>query len=138
MNPTATPSVTITMSFNATLSSQMAQQTQYCWLNDDDWSNGIDVEDFPAGCQSLFDVYCFPTPGAAVPTSPSHIQTVCTPNRATYTTDVPSATNTPQATPVPYQPNMVRGCRTFYNVVSGDNCQVVVDKFGISLEQVST
>ncbi|KAL1835395.1 hypothetical protein VTJ49DRAFT_6815 [Mycothermus thermophilus] len=117
LNRSATPSVIITMTFNETRASELAQQTQYCWLSDDDFANGFMEEDFPAGCQSLFDVYCFPTAGAPVPTEPARIPAVCTPDRATYTTDEPpSTTDVPQTTPVPYQPNMVEGCREFYKV----------------------
>ncbi|KAI3339953.1 hypothetical protein F4824DRAFT_498074 [Ustulina deusta] len=136
-NSTGTASITSTASWNETLASELVQQTQYCWLTDDDVDNP-DEEDYSEGCQNLMDEYCFPTPGAAVPPSPSRIPAICSPNTSTYITGtLPSTTNPPGATPTPYQPNMIVGCQQFYQVVGGDTCQQVADKFSIDLSLVS-
>ncbi|KAH8802952.1 hypothetical protein F5884DRAFT_903558 [Xylogone sp. PMI_703] len=41
-------------------------------------------------------------------------------------------------TPSPIQTGMVSGCTQFYQVVSGDTCTGVVEKFGISISQFET
>jgi hypothetical protein len=142
LNLSATPTPWLTITYNETLASELAQQTQYCWLNDDDFANGFNEEDYPEGCQSLLSVYCFPTPGAPVPTSPARIPAMCTPDRSEYIIiddDEPpaSTTSAPATTPTPYQPNMIHGCKRFYKVLSGDTCQKILDTFGLSLQQVS-
>ncbi|ETS88167.1 hypothetical protein PFICI_01995 [Pestalotiopsis fici W106-1] len=131
---TATATITATMDFNETLASELAQQTQYCWLTDEDMDY-LDEEDYAAGCQSLMDEYCFPTAGAPVPPSPTRIPAVCTPDRSTY---IPSTTTTTAAaaTPTPYQPNMIANCQQFWKVISGDTCQGIADEFSITLTQV--
>ncbi|KAK4118091.1 carbohydrate-binding module family 50 protein [Parathielavia appendiculata] len=53
----------------------------------------------------------------------------------TTTTMTTSTTRTGNgiATPTPTQPGMVNNCDTFYKVVSGDGCQSIATRFGISL-----
>ncbi|KAK8050310.1 hypothetical protein PG994_012040 [Apiospora phragmitis] len=134
---TATASITATAVYNSTLASDLVQQTQYCWLTDDDLDY-LDEEDYSGGCQSLMDEYCFPTAGAPVPPSPSRIPAQCTPDRATYITGTPTSSGSGAgATPSPVQPGIITGCQQFYKVVSGDTCQKVSDAFSISLSQVN-
>ncbi|GAW27292.1 hypothetical protein SAMD00023353_10200180 [Rosellinia necatrix] len=132
---TATASITSTAIFNETLASELVQQTQYCWLSDEDF-NYLNEEEYSQGCQNLMDQYCFPLPGAAVPPSPSRIPALCTPNRSTYITATPTSTTTtaPNATPTPHQPDMINNCKKFYKVLSGDTCQKVADAFFITLD----
>lgn len=125
----ATASITATAAYNTTLASELAQQTQYCWLTDQDFESGFDEDDYAAGCQALFTQYCFPTPGQPAPTSPSRIPAVCTPARTTPASTTASA----GPTPTPYQDGMVKGCRKFYKVISGDTCQKVADSFSIDV-----
>lgn len=135
LHPTAT--VTSTATWNETLSSVVAELTQFCWLTDEDWAQGVNEEDYAEGCQTLLDTYCFPTADAPVPTSPARIPAVCTPDRATYVTPAdPTTTNPAGATPTPYQPGMIAGCQRFYKVISGDTCQKIADELDITLEQV--
>ncbi|KAI1658124.1 hypothetical protein F4813DRAFT_388904 [Daldinia decipiens] len=133
-NSTAKASITSTASNNETLASELAQQTKYCWLTDDDLES-LDEEEYTEGCQSLMDEYCFPTPGAPVPPSPSRIPSQCTPNRSTYMTGTPTSSSAPSATPTPYQAGMIAGCKQFYKVLSGDTCQKIADTFSITLTQ---
>ncbi|KAI1104573.1 hypothetical protein F4804DRAFT_332111 [Jackrogersella minutella] len=130
---TVAASVTSTASYNETLASELAQQTQHCWLDEDE-RDGLDEEEFPAGCQSLMDEYCFPTPGAPVPPSPSRVPAQCTPGRSTGVAETPTSSRSAAgATPTPCQAGMVAGCRQFYSVVSGDYCQKIADAFSIAL-----
>ncbi|KAJ5505939.1 hypothetical protein N7453_004896 [Penicillium expansum] len=67
---------------NATWSSLMAEQTQYCWLTDDQANeNGFDPdEDLSSDCLSLYETYCDISPTDPVPKSPvPSIPTSCTP-----------------------------------------------------------
>jgi len=135
LNPT--PTVTRNATWNETLSSLIAERTQYCWFTDEDWAQGINEDEYAAGCQRLMDTYCFPTADAPVPTSPSRIPAVCTPDRATYITPAdPTMTDPASATPTPYQPGMVSGCQKFHKVASGDTCQKIADALSITMEQV--
>lgn len=140
LNVSATGTPTTTASYNATLASLLVAATQYCWFTDADWTNGVDEDDYPAGCTSLIETYCYVDPDAPVPTSPVRIPAVCTPDDSTYVTAATSATTTTSpagATPTPVQPGMIAGCQKFYKVISGDTCQGIADALLITLEEVS-
>ncbi|ROW07592.1 hypothetical protein VPNG_06807 [Cytospora leucostoma] len=125
-------SITRTAVNNEILASELAQQTQYCRLTDDDFDY-LDEEEYAEGCQSLMDEYCFATAGAPVSPSPSRIPAVCSPDRSTYITGTPTIISAAGTTPAPYQPNIIAGCQHFYKVASGDTCQNVADAFSITL-----
>ncbi|KAI1151806.1 hypothetical protein F4825DRAFT_451089 [Nemania diffusa] len=67
-----------------------------------------------------------------------------TPTTTTTTTKPPTTTTTTTsagngiATPTPTQPGMVPNCDAFYFVQSGDGCQAIADKNGITLTQFTT
>lgn len=92
VNVEAVP-VTLTNSYDAMRESLIAQHTKHCWISDEMWDHGLIVEDFPEACRSLINVYCFPTPGAPIPTSPGHIPAMCTPS--TTQVGLPYSTPTP-------------------------------------------
>ncbi|KAE9375150.1 carbohydrate-binding module family 50 protein [Stipitochalara longipes BDJ] len=56
----------------------------------------------------------------------------------TTTSSSTKTTSTGVATPTPHQPNMVSGCKTFYEAVSGDTCSGIATKYSITLSNFYT
>jgi LysM repeat protein len=57
----------------------------------------------------------------------------------TTTSTIPTTTtSTAIVTPTPHQPNMVSGCQTFYEAMSGDSCSGIATEYDITLTQFYT
>ncbi|KAG8163113.1 hypothetical protein KVR01_007591 [Diaporthe batatas] len=130
MNPT--PTITSNATWNESLSCLKAERTQYFWFTDEDWQQSIGEDGCPDGCLKLMETYCFPTPDAPVPTSPSRIPAV----RTLYHPADPTTINPAGAKPTPYQSGMVTGCQRFYKVSTGDTCQKIANTASTTLEQL--
>lgn len=138
--PTVDPSYNqsvVTYTANSTLSSLLAERTQYCWITDDDWDNLFNPDDLTQDCQSLYSAYCDPAPTDPISTSAPAVPASCTP---VYSTSVPSSTplspsptSTSVATPSPIQTGMTDGCTKFHFVAVDEGCQQIADDFAISL-----
>jgi hypothetical protein len=80
-----------------------------------------------SGCTNLFldYYYCVSVPGAT--TTPP-------PTKTTATTTITSAGNG-VSTPTPHQTGMTTNCNRFAKVMSGDTCDSLTSKAGISFNQ---
>jgi hypothetical protein len=139
-SPTIDPSYNqsiITYTGNSTLSSLLAERTQYCWITDDDWDNLFNPDDLAQNCQSLYSAYCDPAPTAPVPGSSPAVPGSCTPVYSTAvpssTPQRPSATSSGVPTPTPTQSGMADGCTKFHKVEKDEGCQQIADDYGIAL-----
>lgn len=92
LNASAVP--TSSLAPNGTYISLVSERQKYCWLTDSQWD--VPEDEFPEGCQTLLDEYCFVNIDDPVPSSPMHIPAVCTP-----TTDYTPTSWTPTATATP-------------------------------------
>ncbi|KAH7159574.1 hypothetical protein B0J13DRAFT_642947 [Dactylonectria estremocensis] len=120
------------------------------------WSWGIELEDFlqwnpsiTADCGNFQQDYSYCIEVSDVTTSAtsakpttSHASTTTTKTSATKTTTTGTTTTTKAGngveTPTPIQPGMVTNCNKFYFVQTGDTCDTLVKKYGISQAQLST
>ncbi|KAL4759198.1 uncharacterized protein BDW70DRAFT_169597 [Aspergillus foveolatus] len=139
-SPTIDPSYNqsiVTYTANSTLSSLLAERTQYCWITDDDWDNLFNPDDLAQNCQSLYSAYCDPAPTAPVPGSSPAVPGSCTPVYSTAvpssTPQRPSATSSGVPTPTPTQSGMADGCTKFHKVEKDEGCQQIADDYGIAL-----
>lgn len=134
---------TKTITVNLTAASLIAARTAYCPFTSEDILDGRSEADLPDYCQALLEPYCYPDPNAAVPKS-TVFPASCTPQRdATSTTHIGSITATSKATaspsntkPSPLQPSTIASCKQYYQVISGDFCFAIAQKFSITLDQV--
>jgi len=104
---------------------------KYCWITPQDYDQGYDVYNQFNACQTLYWRYCAYNPSSPPP-SPAltYAPTICTPDRAAYVTTTDPE---PVDTPLPTQPNMIRGCVKFYLVESGNTCAAVARAQGVAL-----
>lgn len=138
--PTIDPSYNqsvVTYTANSTLSSLLAERTQYCWITDDDWDNLFNPYDLTQDCPSLYSAYCDSSPIDTISTPSPAVPGSCTP---VYSTSValstplsPTPTSTRVATPSLIQPGMTNGCTKFHDVAKDEGCQQIADDFAISL-----
>lgn len=137
------PPTTKTITANLTAASLIAARTAYCPFTSEDILDGRSEADLPDNCQALLEPYCYPDPNAPVPKS-TVFPASCTPQRdATSTTRISSSTPTSKATaspsntkPSPLQPSTIATCKQYYQVLSGDFCYSIAQKFSITLDQV--
>jgi hypothetical protein len=108
---------------------------KYCWITDEDERNYFDPDQLAGACQALVSTYCYPDPSQTVPTASPKIPTVCTPDRSYYNYTAPPE---PVATPLPHQPNMIKGCYKFYKVVDKDGCAAVAKANNVALNDFYT
>lgn len=138
------PPSTKTITANLTAASLIAARISYCPFTSEDILDGRSEADLPDNCQALLEPYCYPDPNAPVPKS-TVFPASCTPPRdATSTTTAAgtvtsgskasaSASNTK---PSPLQPSTIATCKQYYQVLSGDFCYAIAQKFSITLDQV--
>ncbi|KAH8696519.1 hypothetical protein BGW36DRAFT_360346 [Talaromyces proteolyticus] len=75
--------VTSTVTYNSTVASIVSERQKYCWLTGSQWD--VPEDDYPDGCQSLLDEYCFVSSvDGPIPTSSAHIPAVCTLTETDY------------------------------------------------------
>lgn len=134
------PPITKTITANLTAASLIAARTAYCPFTSDDILDGRSEADLPDNCQALLEPYCYPDPNAPVPKS-TVFPASCTPQRDATSTPSgstpPSATASPSNTkPSPLQPSTIATCKQYYQVLSGDFCYSIAQKFSITLDQV--
>lgn len=144
------PPSTKTITANLTAASLIAARTPYCPFTSEDILDGRSEADLPDNCQALLEPYCYPDPNAPVPKS-TVFPASCTPpplrDAATSTTAAvtssssnkasASASPTPSNTkPSPLQPSTIATCKQYYQVLSGDFCHAIAQKFSITLDQV--
>ncbi|EDN97659.1 hypothetical protein SS1G_12513 [Sclerotinia sclerotiorum 1980 UF-70] len=63
-----------------------------------------------------------------LPRQTTTLKLTSTSSSSTLTTPIPTATGTPK--PSPTQPGLIEACTTFYYAVSGDDCSLIVAKYG--------
>lgn len=128
------PPSTKTITANLTAASLIAERTAYCPFTSEDILDGRSEADLPDNCQALLEPYCYPDPNAPVPKS-TVFPASCTPPRdatsAAVTSSSPSNTK-----PSPLQPSTIATCKQYYQVLSGDFCYAIAQKFSITLDQV--
>lgn len=103
---------------------------QYCWITDDDYSNGFDPYTLVTACQNLYSTYCVFNSTAPSPSPLSRAPAACTPDRSGYN---PPAHPDPVFTPTPVQSGMTQGCNKFYLVKKGDTCDAVAKSNNVTL-----
>lgn len=140
------PPSTKTITANLTAASLISARISYCPFTSEDILDGRSEADLPDNCQALLEPYCYPDPDAPVPKS-TIFPASCTPPRdATSTTAAvtgsgsskkASASPIPSNTkPSPLQPSTIATCKQYYQVLSGDFCYAIAQKFSITLDQV--
>lgn len=128
------PPSTKTITANLTAASLIAERTACCPFTSEDILDRRSEADLPDNCQALLEPYCYPDPNAPVPKS-TVFPASCTPPRdatsAAVTSSSPSNTK-----PSPLQPSTIATCKQYYQVLSGDFCYAIAQKFSITLDQV--
>lgn len=134
------PPSTKTITANLTAASLIAARISLCPFTSEDILDGRSEADLPDNCQALLEPYCYPDPNAPVPKS-TVFPASCTPSRDATSTTVTSsskASASPSDTkPSPLQPSTIATCKQYYQVLSGDFCYAIAQKFSITLDQVS-
>ena len=129
--PTDWTAPTITATVDPDAMNHWAELTKYCWITDEDERHYFDPDELAGACQALLTSYCYPNPTQTVPTAAPKVPTVCTPDRSNYNYTAPPE---PVDTPLPHQPNMIKGCYKFYKVVANDGCAAVAQNNNVVLD----
>ncbi|KAM7183358.1 hypothetical protein V8F33_013629 [Rhypophila sp. PSN 637] len=79
----------------------------------------------PSGNSPIFSgtEWCVEMPELPTTTKPATTSTSTTTSRG------PTATSTAPSGPEPTQPNVTKDCKAWHKVVSGDGCQIIVDRY---------
>ena len=127
------PPGTKTFVANTTTATLVAARVSLCPVTPDDMLNGKTIYDLPDACAPILLPYCWPDLNKPAPSS-MRFPAICTPNRVT--TSSTTAAVATDAKPAPIQPSTISSCKTYYQVLDGDNCYSLAQNFGVTLDQV--